>query len=141
MKNYSVILNLTQHNASAEQIEAGVVDLPPSYREKLVELLTFNELPSADEVKKRAGAIYDKSHKAVWTLRGSFVSLSLVLFKIEHCISAFKSKIPAERRVFLNDFIFVADLMSNLQQINIFYPLLCVSAFKPATIITFMLKL
>jgi len=59
MKNYSVILNLTQHNASAEQIEAGVVDLPSSYREKLVELLTFNELPSADEVKKRAGAIYD----------------------------------------------------------------------------------
>jgi len=59
MKNYSVILNLTQHNASEEQIKAGVVDLPSPYREKLVEILTFNELPSADEVKKRAGAIYD----------------------------------------------------------------------------------
>ena len=59
MKKYSAILNLTQHNASEEQVKAGVADLPSPYREKLIELLTFNELPSCDEVKKRAGAIYD----------------------------------------------------------------------------------
>ena len=59
MKNYSLIINLTQHNASEEQIKAGVIDLPSPYREKLVELLTFNEMPSCDEIQKRAGAIYD----------------------------------------------------------------------------------
>ena len=60
MKNYSLILNLTQHNASEEQIKAGVVDLPSPYREKLVELLTFNEMPrSCNEIQKRAGAVYD----------------------------------------------------------------------------------
>ncbi len=59
MENYSLILNLTQHNASEEQVKAGVVDLPEPYNTELKKLLTFNELPSADEVKKRAGAIYD----------------------------------------------------------------------------------
>jgi len=59
MKNYSVILNLTQHNASEEQLKAGVINLPEPYNSKLKELLTFNELPNCDEVKKRAGAIYD----------------------------------------------------------------------------------
>ena len=59
MKNYSVILNLTQHQASEEQVKAGVVDLPSPYREKLVKLLTFNEIPSCNEIEKRAGAIYD----------------------------------------------------------------------------------
>ena len=59
MKNYSVILNLTQHNANEEQIRAGVIDLPEPYNTELKKLLTFNELPSADEVKKRAGAFYD----------------------------------------------------------------------------------
>ena len=56
---YSIILNLTQHNASEAQVQAGVVNLPEPYNSRLKELLTFNELPSCDEVKKRAGAIYD----------------------------------------------------------------------------------
>ena len=59
MKKYSVILNLTQHNASKEQVQAGVVDLPEPYNSRLKELLTFTEISSCDEVKKRAGAIYD----------------------------------------------------------------------------------
>ena len=36
-----------------------MVDLPEPYNAELKKLLTFNELPSVDEVKKRAGAIYD----------------------------------------------------------------------------------
>ena len=59
MKEYSVILNLTQHNASEEQIKAGVIDLPEPYNSRLKELLTFTDMPNCDEVKKRAGAIYD----------------------------------------------------------------------------------
>ena len=59
MKNYSLIINLTQHQANEEQIKAGVVDLPFSYRNELVKLLTFNKLPTCNKVEKRAGAIYD----------------------------------------------------------------------------------
>jgi hypothetical protein len=59
MENFSVILNLTQHQASAEQKAVGVVDLPEPFKSELVNILTFNELPSADEVKSRARAISD----------------------------------------------------------------------------------
>jgi hypothetical protein len=51
------MLNLTQHPASPEQRAAGVFDVPPTLREKLAELLTFEQLPSADEVRARALAI------------------------------------------------------------------------------------
>ena len=55
--NYSVIINLTQHDATDDQIKAGVVDLPHPYKEKLKDLLTFDELPTCDEVKARAKAV------------------------------------------------------------------------------------
>ena len=48
------IINLTQHAASEEQIEAGVVDHRPG---ALRALLTFAELPSAEDVKARAEAL------------------------------------------------------------------------------------
>lgn len=48
------ILNLTQHQASPEQIAAGVVDLSPELRAKVSQLLTFDEIPTADEMIRRA---------------------------------------------------------------------------------------
>jgi hypothetical protein len=59
MENNKIILNLTQHNATAEQIAAGVIDLAEPYKTELKKLLTFDELPSQDEIETRAGAIYD----------------------------------------------------------------------------------
>lgn len=50
-----MILNLTQHAASPEQLEAGVIDLPDTTI--LRALLTFNSLPDTTEVAKRATAI------------------------------------------------------------------------------------
>lgn len=44
------ILNLTQHLATAEQRDAGVVDLPPAERETLQALLTFDRLPTGEQV-------------------------------------------------------------------------------------------
>ena len=58
-RKYSVILNLTQHQASAEQVAAGVVDLPEKYRKQLIKLLTFNDIPSDIEIVKRANGIYN----------------------------------------------------------------------------------
>jgi len=54
-----MILNLTQHAATAEQIAAGVRDVVQHHgeREKLKSLLTFESLPTAEDVYERAYAI------------------------------------------------------------------------------------
>ena len=47
-----MILNLTQHNPTAEQVDAGVVSHPEAARIK--ELLTFDTLDACQEVRWRA---------------------------------------------------------------------------------------
>ena len=54
-----IIINLTQHAATTEQIEQGVVDLPTELRTKLAELLTFDTLPEPYDVSMRAQSIAD----------------------------------------------------------------------------------
>lgn len=54
-----MILNLTQHSATPEQIAQGVVDLPDEARAELCALLTFDSLPTRDEIEERATAIAD----------------------------------------------------------------------------------
>ena len=49
-----IVVNLTQHPASAEQIAAGVVDLPSEARDALIALLTFASIPDAEEIRDRA---------------------------------------------------------------------------------------
>jgi hypothetical protein len=51
------ILNLTQHPATREQREAGVIDLKDEARKELSDLLTFDEIPDHTELKDRAYAI------------------------------------------------------------------------------------
>lgn len=51
------ILNLTQHAATNDQINDGVVDLPKELHTKLVELITFEKIPQSSEMIKRANAI------------------------------------------------------------------------------------
>lgn len=52
-----MMLNLTQHPATKEQIEQGVVDLGDDDRETLQKLLTFESLPDAGEIHNRAAKI------------------------------------------------------------------------------------
>lgn len=54
-----MIINLTQHLATRDQITQGVRDLPEAQRKRLVELLTFNDLPTRGEIRKRAAFIAD----------------------------------------------------------------------------------
>ena len=49
-----MIINLTQHEATQEQRAAGVEDLPMALRNELQFLLTFDELPSQQEIDNRA---------------------------------------------------------------------------------------
>lgn len=49
-----MIINLTQHKASPDQVKAGVMDLSVDDREQLQHLLTFHDTPSASDLKARA---------------------------------------------------------------------------------------
>ena len=52
-----MIVNLTQHPASAEQVMAGVCDLPDLERAAVKRLLTFPHLPSSEGIHARADEI------------------------------------------------------------------------------------
>lgn len=49
-----LILNLTQHPATPEQVQAGVVDLEGEQLQFLKDLLTFEEIPDSQEIQRRA---------------------------------------------------------------------------------------
>lgn len=49
-----MIVNLTQHAASPDQLAAGVFDLPTEARVAIVALLTFDDCPDADDIATRA---------------------------------------------------------------------------------------
>ena len=53
------ILNLTQHLATPEQAEAGVIDLPSGYRKRACKLLTFESIPTQEEIEQRAEDLAD----------------------------------------------------------------------------------
>ena len=59
METYDIepIINLTQHLATEEQLQAGVVDLSEEKRKHIQTLLTFNRIPSEDEINWRADQI------------------------------------------------------------------------------------
>ncbi len=59
-----MILNLTQHAATADQVAAGVVE--PADKKAVQELITFDELPGAQEILCRA------NHLAVIASEGEF---------------------------------------------------------------------
>lgn len=48
------VWNATQHAATADQIVQGVVDLPAEARTGLAKLLTFEELPTAEQLRIRS---------------------------------------------------------------------------------------
>jgi hypothetical protein len=52
-----MILNITQHPATPEQIAAGVVDLPADKRAALCSLLTFDALPTRAAIEEAAESI------------------------------------------------------------------------------------
>ncbi len=52
-----MIINLTQHPATPEQVAAGVVDLVDGQLLELKKLLNFNDLPSRQDVRQVASAL------------------------------------------------------------------------------------
>lgn len=48
------VLNFTQHRCTPDQLAAGIIDCPEEFRDRLANLLTFDELPTSNEVYGRA---------------------------------------------------------------------------------------
>jgi hypothetical protein len=59
MKYRGMIVNLTQHPATPEQIAQGVVDLDPEDRAECARLLTFDELPTDEDLWVRADQLVE----------------------------------------------------------------------------------
>lgn len=69
-----MILNLTQHKATAEQIAAGVVEPAPFSKGLITDALTFASAPTSAEMRERAEALAwlaDESGCAVAMLGGA----------------------------------------------------------------------
>lgn len=54
-----MIVNLTQHAASPDQVAVGVIDMPAGDRTLLAQWLTFDELPVTGTIGWRAECIAD----------------------------------------------------------------------------------
>jgi hypothetical protein len=74
-KEYDMIVNLTQHPATPEQRVVGVFDIEGFDLVQLKAALTFEEIPTADEIEHRAQAIavmayYEliAKHREDWTV-------------------------------------------------------------------------
>ena len=52
-----IIINLTQHAASPEQLAAGVVEPNPGHKRIITDALTFDQIPDRDEMVERAAKI------------------------------------------------------------------------------------
>ena len=52
-----MILNLTQHVATADQVAAGVVDVAQEAKKELSMYLTFDNLPTVEEISSAADLI------------------------------------------------------------------------------------
>jgi len=54
-----MILNLTQHTPSIDQMMEGVGDASREHRERIRALLTFDTVPTLDDMERRAVALAD----------------------------------------------------------------------------------
>jgi hypothetical protein len=64
------VINLTQHKATPDQIEVGVVE--PKKKHEVAILLTFTELPMSSEIKERAASLAEiaKEENAQYAMIG-----------------------------------------------------------------------
>lgn len=87
------ILNLTQHVATPEQIEAGVFE-PVYYKTEIQALLTFDKIPSKMEMEARARRIMTFAHTEVKIQKAPFCTKVMIegapYFMSYHLENAFR---------------------------------------------------
>ena len=78
-----MIINLTQHSATADQVAAGVVDLSGDALTDLRDALTFDSIPTREEIRNRSEYIAQLavSHEAEAAMIGGAPYLMSALEK------------------------------------------------------------
>jgi phosphotransacetylase len=91
------ILNFTQHDATAEQLSAGVVEPDAHNKERIRHLLTFEQIPAKSELRQRAtncavlASVLLKKYECDAVMLGgapyfmSHLESALRLFKVRYC--------------------------------------------------------
>ena len=96
------ILNLTQHLATPEQVEAGVVE--PADKALVQQLLTFDELPSIEEIQRRSVKLLDICRGYTYVMLGGapYLMGTLEGVLIDHVITpvyAYSKRVSVEQVV------------------------------------------
>jgi phosphotransacetylase len=102
------ILNFTQHDATPEQLAAGVVEPYADNKERIRQLLTFNELPTQAQLRERAtdcavlASVLVRKYGCDAVLIGgapffmSHLESALRLFRVRFCY-AFSTRVAEEQ--------------------------------------------
>ena len=102
------ILNFTQHDATPEQLSAGVVEPDGHDKERIRQLLTFDELPKHSDLRQRAtncavlASVLLKKYECDGVMVGgapffmSHLESVLRLFRVRFCY-AFSSRAAEEQ--------------------------------------------
>ena len=78
-----MILNLTQHKATPEQLSEGVHEPREEVKQRIRELLTFEDLPTVKDIERRADELADLACREIMketgrsTCRGGKVMSSI----------------------------------------------------------------
>ena len=103
-----MILNFTQHDATPEQLSAGVVEPDGHDKERIRQLLTFDELPKHSDLRQRAtncavlASVLVKKYECDGVMVGgapffmSHLESVLRLFRVRFCY-AFSSRVAEEQ--------------------------------------------
>ena len=79
------ILNLTQHVATPEQIEACVFEPSDEDKKEIQKLLTFDEIPTVDVMNDRANALYEILDKIIPECRFGYTPHSKICGTLTRC--------------------------------------------------------
>ena len=102
------ILNFTQHEATPEQLSAGVVEPDAHNKERIRQLLTFEQIPAKSELRLRAtncavlASVLMKKYECDAVMIGgapyfmSHLESALRLFRVRFCY-AFSSRVAEEQ--------------------------------------------
>ena len=103
-----MILNFTQHDATPEQLSAGVVEPDAHNKERIRQLLTFEQIPAKSELRLRAtncavlASVLMKKYECDAVMIGgapyfmSHLESALRLFRVRFCY-AFSSRVADEQ--------------------------------------------
>jgi len=103
-----MILNFTQHDATPEQLSAGVVEPDAHNKERIRQLLTFEQIPAKSELRLRAtncavlASVLMKKYECDAVMIGgapyfmSHLESALRLFRVRFCY-AFSSRVAEEQ--------------------------------------------